>query len=160
MTDNIIFEIFIYYFLQENNFKILNNLKLICTKYNDNIKNDIYYQRKKSAYLLHNTIKKMDIDYNDISNFIYNMDKYDFKYIINNIYNIYSNADITYNNYKRTIYLYKYDNLNPLKRLPIFKKNEIKEKMKSNIMLNMALDHAEKQFSFNVAREIDDYYYF
>ena len=156
--DNLIFETFIYYILQENNFKILHNLKLTCNKYNNNIESDIYYQRKKNAYILHNTFKKIDMDYNYISDFINNMNKHDFKYMINSIYNIYSNTDITFNNYKQTIYSYKYDNLNPLKRLPVIKKNQIKQKMKSSILLNMALDHAEKQFSFNVAREIDDYY--
>ena len=154
--DNLIFETFIYYVLQENNFKILNNLRLTCSEYNDNIKNDIYYQRKKNAYLLHNTINKIDMDYNNIWDFV--KDKHDFKYMLNNIYNIYTGTDFTYTNYKQSVYSYKYDNLNPLKRLPIFKKNQIKQKMKSNIMLNMALDHAEKQFSFNIAREIDDYY--
>ncbi len=154
--DNLIFETFIYYVLQENNFKILNNLRLTCSEYNDNIKNDIYYQRKKNAYLLHNTINKIDMDYNNIWDFV--KDKHDFKYLLNNIYNIYISTDFTYTNYKQSIYSYKYDNLNPLKRLPIFRKNQIKQKMKSSIMLNMALDHAEKQFSFNIAREIDDYY--
>tara|TARA_B100001094_G_scaffold303147_1_gene331020 strand:- start:501 stop:971 length:471 start_codon:yes stop_codon:yes gene_type:complete len=156
MMDNLIFETFIYYVLQENNFKILNNLRLTCSEYNDNIKNDIYYQRKKNAYLLHNTINKIDMDYNNIWDFV--KDKHDFKYLLNNIYNIYISTDFTYTNYKQSIYSYKYDNLNPLKRLPIFRKNQIKQKMKSSIMLNMALDHAEKQFSFNIAREIDDYY--
>lgn len=154
--DNLIFETFIYYVLQENNFKILNNLRLTCSEYNDNIKNDIYYQRKKNAYLLHNTINKIDMDYNNIWDFV--KDKHDFKYMLNNIYNIYTSTDFTYTNYKQSVYSYKYDNLNPLKRLPIFKKNQIKQKMKTSIMLNMALDHAEKQFSFNIAREIDDYY--
>lgn len=156
MMDNLIFETFIYYVLQENNFKILNNLRLTCSEYNDNIKNDIYYQRKKNAYLLHNTINKIDMDYNNIWDFV--KDKHDFKYMLNNIYNIYTSTDFTYTNYKQSVYSYKYDNLNPLKRLPIFRKNQIKQKMKSSIMLNMALDHAEKQFSFNIAREIDDYY--
>jgi hypothetical protein len=156
MMDNLIFETFIYYVLQENNFKILNNLRLTCSEYNDNIKNDIYYQRKKNAYLLHNTINKIDMDYNNIWDFV--KDKHDFKYMLNNIYNIYTSTDFTYTNYKQSVYSYKYDNLNPLKRLPIFKKNQIKQKMKTSIMLNMALDHAEKQFSFNIAREIDDYY--
>ena len=156
MMDNLIFETFIYYVLQENNFKILNNLRLTCSEYNNNIKNDIYYQRKKNAYLLHNTINKIDMDYNNIWDFV--KDKHDFKYMLNNIYNIYTSTDFTYTNYKQSVYSYKYDNLNPLKRLPIFKKNQIKQKMKSSIMLNMALDHAEKQFSFNIAREIDDYY--
>ena len=154
--DNLIFETFIYYVLQENNFKILNNLRLTCSEYNNNIKNDIYYQRKKNAYLLHNTINKIDMDYNNIWDFI--NDKHDFKYMLNNIYNIYTSTDFTYTNYKQTIYSYKYDKLDPLKRLSIFKINQIKQKMKSNIMLNMALDHAQKQFSFNIAREIDDYY--
>lgn len=156
MLNNLIFETFIYYVLQENNFKILNNLKLTCNKSNNNIKNDIYYKRKKNAYLLHNTISKIDMNYNDIYDFI--SFKQDFKYMLNNIYNIYTCTDVTYNNYKQSIYSYKYDKLDPLKRLPIFKKNQIKQKMKSRIMLNMALDHGEKQFSFNVAREIDDYY--
>ena len=96
------------------------------------------------------------MNYNDIYDFI--SFKQDFKYMLNNIYNIYTCTDVTYNNYKQSIYSYKYDKLDPLKRLPIFKKNQIKQKMKSRIMLNMALDHGEKQFSFNVAREIDDYY--
>tara|TARA_B100000035_G_scaffold315420_1_gene335990 strand:- start:4501 stop:4971 length:471 start_codon:yes stop_codon:yes gene_type:complete len=156
MIDNLIFETFIYYVLQENNFKILSNLRLTCSEYNDNIKNDIYYQRKKNAYLLHNTINKIDMDCNNIWDFV--SDKHDFKYMLNNIYNIYTSSDFTYTNYKQSIHSYKYDNLNPLKRLPIFRKNQIKQKMKSSIMLNMALDHAEKQFSFNIAREIDDYY--
>lgn len=156
MMDNLIFETFIYYVLQENNFKILNNLKLTCSKFNNNIKEDSYFKRKKNAYLLHNSIKKIDMDYNDIYHFV--KDKHDFKYLLNNIYNIYTSTDLTYNNYKQSISFYKYDNLNPLKRLSIFKKNQIKEKMKTNIMLNMALDHAEKEFSFNLAREIDDYY--
>ena len=42
MLNNLIFETFIYYVLQENNFKILNNLKLTCNKSNNNIKNNIY----------------------------------------------------------------------------------------------------------------------
>ena len=156
MFDNLIFETFIYYVLQENNFKILNNLRLTCNECNNNIKNDIYYQRKKNAHLLNNVINKIDMDYNDIYDVI--SFKQDFKYMLNNIYNIYSGTDLSYNNYKQSIYSYKYDKLDPLKRLPIFKKNQIKQKMKTSIMLNMALDHGEKQFSFNVAREIDDYY--
>lgn len=160
MLDNLIFETFIYYVLHKNNLKILSNLKLTCNQYNNNIKNDIYYQRKKNAYLLNNVLNKIDMDYNDIWDFI--KDKHDLKYMLNNIYNIYTCTDFTYNNYKQNVYsnklYYNYDKLDPLKRLPIFKKNQIKQKMKSNIMLNMALDHGEKQFSFNLAREIDDYY--
>ena len=124
--DNLIFETFIYYVLQENNFKILNNLKLTCSEYNNNIKNDIYYQRKKNAYLLYNSIMKIDMDYNNMWDFV--KDKHDFKYLLNNIYNIYSGTDFTYTKYKQSVYFYKYDNLNPLKRLPIFKKNQIKKK--------------------------------
>ena len=156
MFDYLIFETFIYYVLQENNFKILNNIRLTCNKCNNNIKNDIYFKRKKNAYLLNNVLSKIDMDYNDIYDYI--SFKQDFKYMLNNIYNIYTCTDFTYNNYKQSLYSYKYDKLDPLKRLPIFKKNQIKQKMKSSIMLNMALDHGEKQFSFNVAREIDDYY--
>ena len=156
MLDNLIFETFIYYVLQENSFNILNNLRLTCNKCNNSIKNDIYFKRKKNAYLLNNVLSKIDMNYNDIYDVI-NF-KQDFKYILYNIYNIYSGTDFTYNKYKQSIYSYKYDKLDPLQRLPIFKKNEIKQKMKSNIMLNMALDHGEKEFSFNVAREIDDYY--
>ena len=116
----------------------------------------IFILNVKNAYLLNNVLSKIDMNYNDIYDFINN--KHDYKYMLNNIYNIYSGTDFTYNKYKQIMYYYKYDKLHPLKRLPIFKKNEIKQKMKSSIMLNMALDHGEKQFSFNVAREIDDYY--
>ena len=141
MLDNLIFETFIYYVLQENSFNILNNLRLTCNKCNNNIKNDIYFKRKKNAYLLNNVLSKIDMNYNDIYDFINN--KHDYKYMLNNIYNIYSGTDFTYNKYKQSMYSYKYDKLHPLKRLPIFKKNEIKQKMKSSIMLNMALDHGE-----------------
>ena len=156
MLHNLIFETFIYYILQENNFKILSNLKLTCIEYNNNIKNDIYYKRKKNAYLLNNVLRKNDMNYIAICDFI--RFKQDFKYMLNSIYNIYTSTDVTYNKYKQSINSYKYDKLDPLKRLPIFKKNQIKQKMKSSIMLNMALDHAEKRFSFNAAREIHDYY--
>jgi hypothetical protein len=159
MLDNLIFETFIYYVLQENDFKILNNLRITCNQYNINIKNDIYYQRKKNAYLLNNVLSKIDMDYNNIYYFVKN--KHDLKYMLNNIYNIYTCTDFMYNNYKNNykqiLYSYKYDKLDPLKRLPIFKKNQIKEKMKNSIMLNMALDHGEKQYNFNVAREIYDF---
>ena len=35
---------------------------------------------------------------------------------------------------------------------------QIKDQMKKSILLNMALDHAEKDFSFKISREIDDFY--
>ena len=154
MLNNVIFEIFIYYVLQENNFKILNNLRLTCNEYNNIIENDIYYQRKKNAYLLHNTLNKLYLEF-----IIYDFVDYKhLKYMLNNIYNIYTNNAITYTNYKFKLNFYKYDNLNPLKYLPIFKKNQIKERMNSRILLNMALDHAEKEISYNLVREIYEYY--
>lgn len=156
MFDNIIFETFIYYVLQENNFKILNTCKLLCNEYNNVIKNDVYFQRKKNAYLLNNVLSKFDMDFNSIFDFI--SCNHDFKYMLNNIYNIYTCNDFTYNNYKQSLYFYKYDILDPLKRLPIFKKNQIKQRMEESIVLKLALDHADKNYSFNLSREIDDYY--
>ena len=157
MLNNIIFEIFIYYLSQNNSFIILNNLKLLCNTYNNNIKNDIYYIRKKSAYLLNKIlIKELDNSFYNIYDFL--DQHYDFKYILNSIFNIYTEGDFTYNNYIKNLYKYKDDKIDPLKRLPLFKKNETKNRMKNSLRLNMALDHAEKNYSFNIAREIDEYY--
>ena len=157
MLNNIIFEIFLYYLLQNNSFNILNNLKLTCNTYNDIIKNDIYYIRKKSAYLLNKVlIKELDSNFYNIYDFLDQY--YDYKYILNSIFNIYTEGDFTYNHFINNCSKYKQDKLNPFKRLPLFKKNEIINRMNNSIVLNMALDHAEKKYSFDIAREIDEYY--
>ena len=159
MMNNIDFEIFIYYLLQNNSFNILNNLKLTCNTYNNIIKNDVYFIRKKNAYLLNKVISKIDINFNILLKHDDYFDHYyDYKYLLNSIFNIYTKNDITYKNYIKTFSQYKNDKLDPLKRIPHFKKIEIKERKQTSIMLNMALDHAEKQYSFNIAKEIDEYY--
>ena len=157
MLNNIIFEIFVYYLLQNNSFIILNKMNLTCKTYNNIIKNDIYYNRKKSAYLLNEIlINKLNSIFYNIYDFL---DKhYDYKYILNSIFNIYIYDDLSYNNYIKNLLQYKNDKLNPFNRLPLFKKTEIKNRMNESIILNMALDHAEKNYSFNIAKEIDEYY--
>ena len=148
MFDNIILELFIYYALQNNKFKILNNLRLLCNECNNSIKNDIYFNRKKNGYLLNNILNNININYYPIDVFIQNKDH--LKYIFNNIYNIYISTDFMSNNYKKNIVFYKYDKLNPLKNLPIFKKSQIKQRMKQSIYLNMALDHADKEVNIDL----------
>lgn len=49
---------------------------------------------------------------------------------------------------------YKRDTLNPLKNLRYFKYEEIKKLKKNNIVLQLALDHAEKPDKLNRVREL------
>lgn len=49
---------------------------------------------------------------------------------------------------------YKKDTLNPLKNLRYFKYEEIKKLKKNNIVLQLALDHAEKPDKLNRVREL------
>lgn len=49
---------------------------------------------------------------------------------------------------------YKKDTLNPLKNLRYFKYEEIKNLKKNNIVLQLALDHAEKPDKLNRVREL------
>lgn len=161
MFNNIVFEIFIYYLLNIkddykstiNGLKILNSLKLVSILCNNNIKNDIYYNRKKNAYMLCSIISKIDIEYNSIDEFI--EDKFGFKYILTSIFNIYCKLDFTYAQYRKQIYSYKNDKLNPLKRLPLHRKNQIQKMIQESINLSMALHHAEKIYSVKLVREIE-----
>lgn len=49
---------------------------------------------------------------------------------------------------------YRKDRLNPLKNLRYFKYEEIKKLKKNNIVLQLALDHAEKPDKLNRVREL------
>ena len=49
---------------------------------------------------------------------------------------------------------YKNDKVNPLKHIRYFRYEQIKERKKNNITLQLALDHAEKPDNLNKIREI------
>ena len=159
--DHIVFECFIFYALDNNNLKMINNLRNVCNEYKMIIDNNIYYKRKKSAYLLSYTFYKLEMNIGEDKSVLNNdfiENKHDFKYILNSIYNYSVGDDFTYTNYKKNLNDYKYDKFNPLKRMRQWTYCLYKQKMNISINLNMALMHAEKPYSIAKAREIDDYF--
>tara|TARA_B100000989_G_C19243644_1_gene345098 strand:- start:43 stop:522 length:480 start_codon:yes stop_codon:yes gene_type:complete len=156
IVDYLIFEIIFYSIISNNNFRLLADLRCVSKQIKNTIDNDRFYIRKKYAFILKIVIDKIDIRMYDIMGDYYNNN--DFKYLLNCFYNIATDNDITYNKYIQSIELYKKDRLDPLKRLPEFKYHEIKQRMKSSIMLKLALMHAGYEYSFAKAREIDDFY--
>ena len=85
------------------------------------------------------------------------LNKADYKYTINSIYNIGTSNDYTYIHYKYKILDYRNDKFHPVKGLRLFKYFQFKKQINASIHLNMALDHAEKPYSIMKARAIDDY---
>lgn len=82
----------------------------------------------------------------------------DFKYLLNCIFDIYTELDISYDYYIKNCGNYKNDPLNTFRRLKFISYIKIKRRMKQSIYLNIALDHAEKNYSLAKSRELEDYY--
>ena len=151
-----IFDIVSYYIISKKDFYLICNLRNVSIKFKEIIDNDILFVRKKYAYILNNVINKFGLTFNEIWEIIDH--KNDFKYLMNCIYNIYTENDFSYFKNDYINKFNKSDKLNPLKNLPSFKYYQIKERMKNSILLNIALIHADYFYSIKKAREIDDYY--
>ncbi len=118
-------------YLYENNYQIK---KMIC----------VNYLNKKLHVLLETGI----IEYtNDIKNAL------EYSELIKILTSIlYNNIDPQETVYERLEY--RKDRLNPLKNLRYFKYEEIKKLKQNSIVLQMALDHAEKPDKLNRVREL------
>jgi len=152
----LIFDIISYFIISNNDLDLIKNLRCVSSQFKNKIDSDKLYIRKKYAFILTNVISKIGLPLNDYFEII--DDKNDYKYILNIIYNIYTKNDSTYFKYHYANKFNKFDKLNPLRNIPIFKSFQIKQRMKNSILLNMALTHAEYYYSIKKARELDDYY--
>ncbi len=174
LSDNnhLLFTILTDYCIFNNDFKTINSLNKLDKTINLLIATNELFIKKKSSRLLINIFLKNGYDYQEVidiitpTNTIFNTNKKDndnikdFNSILRSFYDTYYNENYHFTHYIKTFNEYKKDKLNPMKRLPgiIYKRIEI-EKTKS-INLNMALDHAEKKYSLNKAREIGEHYEF
>jgi len=152
----LVFDMVLSYLISNNKYNNLAYLRVINLDFKNYIDNNILYQRKKIAFMLTKVIDNFQIDFNSLTEIITN--KQDFKYMLNCIYNIGSSTDFTFDYHKKSLMDYNVDELNPLKRIRIFKYIQIKKKMKTSIMLNLAISHAEKPYSIAKTRELCDFY--
>ena len=155
IMDYNIFDIVSYYIISKNHFSLINNLRNVSIKFKKIIDNDKLFVRKKYAYILNNVLNQFDLTLDELWELIEN--KSDYKYILNCIFNIYTKNDFTYYKHDYVNKFNKYDKLNPLKNLPLFKYYQIKQRIEKSILLNMALIHADYFYSIKKAKEIDDY---
>lgn len=148
----LVFDLFLSYLISNNKYNNLAYLRRINLDFKSYIDNNILYQRKKYAFMLTKVIDNFQIDFNSLTEIITN--KQDFKYMLTCIYNIGSSCDFTFHYYKRSLMDYNVDKFHPLKKMRFFKYIEIKKKMKTSIMLNLALSHAEKPYSIAKTKEL------
>lgn len=170
LTDFLLKEIFISYLLNNNDFTKIKTLTSLCNNNNLYIKNDIMYKRKKSASLLCKLFPDNGFDLYTLNelltptNTVINTNSIDSDVIKEFNTCLRTLFDSNYlNNYGYKLYIkylldYRNDKFNPLKNIRKFKYHQIKQQISSSIMLNLALDHAEKPFSISKIREIDDYF--
>jgi len=157
--DSIILELLCEYSLQQNNIVLLTNLCEVSLETNLFLSSHNIYKKKKSAYLLQKVVKSLELDYLDVQEIIDS--KRTFNYILNAFYsasnNNYDYIDASIKTYKRSVFDYKVDRLNPFRRLKLFKKKEFTTRMQNNITLNIALMHADMPYYFAKANELSEY---
>ena len=159
-------DIFTNYLIVNNLFNYLSIFK-INKETKTIIDNNLLFQRKKSVILLNKLLSSNGYDYNIISglltptNGVLNTDKVDldcrnhFTDVLGSIIDLYFNGcDKEYEKYKKNFYNYKNDCLDPFCRLKNFWRNKIKNRMKESILLNMALSHADYEYSIIKGREL------
>lgn len=150
----------VFDYITANNFNLyfqenyIKNLRYSNKEFNNWIKENKLYSRKKSAYLLTKTF--IGIGYHNINNIL--VDSYDLKYIFNSldVYGSYG-RDPGYEYYLNSLSNYKTDPFNPLKSLRLFTKIHYDKSMKKSIYLNLALSHADKPPYYLRLKEIDGY---
>lgn len=155
----IIFELVIEYLLQKNDLFLLKNFNEVNLETHTILSMHNSYKKRKSAYLLNKVIRSLEIENCDIDEMI--NDKRTFNYILNTFYSAsntnYEYIDLSIRPYKSMILNYKTDRLNPFRKLKLFKVKEFKIRMERNIMLNMALSHADFPYSHMKARELSEF---
>lgn len=157
--DTIIIELLCEYTLQQNNIVLLTNLCQVSLETNLFLSSHNIYKKKKSAYLLQKVVKSLELDSIDMQQIIEG--KRTFNYILNAFYsasnNNYDYIDASIKTYKRSVFDYKIDRLNPFRRLKLFKMREFRRRMENNMTLNMALMHADMPYYFAKANELSEY---
>ena len=157
--ESIIIELVCEYLLQQNNIVLLTNLCEVSYETKMYLFLHNIYKKKKSAYLLQKVVKSLELDSADMQEII--EDKRTFNYILNAFYcasnNNYCYVDASIKTYKRSVFDYRTDRLNPFRRLKLFKLKEFRRRMENNMTLNMALMHADMPYYFAKARELSEY---
>lgn len=159
-------ELIISYYLDNNELKKIQSLKLLNNDFKNIINLNTLFKRKKSAYLLNICMKNIVKNYNG-NIYLLKYDKifchewlFEYKCLLNNIFDdAYCCKNIAYELYLKNFESYKQDKLDPLKRLRLFKYYDYKFRCESSMIFSMALHHAEKQYSYNKSRELEDYYF-
>lgn len=157
--ESIILQLLSEYLLQQNNMVLLTNLCEVSYETKMYLFLHNIYKKKKSAYFLQKVVKSLDLDFPDIQEIIDS--KRTFNYILNAFYsatnNNYCYVDASIKTYKRSVFDYREDRLNPFRRLKLFKMREFRKRMENNMTLNMALMHADMPYYFAKANEISEY---
>ena len=157
--ESIIIELVCEYLLQQNNIVLLTNLCEVSYETKMYLFLHNIYKKKKSAYLLQKVVKSLELDSADMQEIIEG--KRTFNYILNAFYcasnNNYCYVDSSIKIYKRSVFDYRTDRLNPFRRLKLFKLKEFRRRMENNMTLNMALMHADMPYYFAKARELSEY---
>ena len=157
--DYIIIELVSEYLLEKNNIVLLTNLYEVSFEIKMFLFSHHIYKKKKAAFLLNKTIKSLELDIASIQ--LFYQEKRIFKYILNAFYSS-SNTNYLYidqsiNTYNLHVFNHKTDYLNPFRRLKLFKRNEFKQRMQNNIILNLALMHADLSYSHAKANIMSEY---
>ena len=157
--ESIILQLLSEYLLEQNNMVLLTNLCEVSYETKMYLFLHNIYKKKKSAYLLQKVVKSLELDSADMQEIIDS--KRTFNYILNAFYcasnNNYCYVDASIKTYKRSVFDYREDRLNPFRRLKLFKMREFRTRMENNMTLNMALMHADMPYYFAKARELSEY---
>jgi hypothetical protein len=114
------------------------------------------FERKKSAYLLSGVIDELGEEIDKC--YIQEIDFFQHKYYLQYIFNNYTGIDTSYKIYKKNVHAYKLDPLDPFRNMKYIWRARFKKQMSRSIVLNMAMDHAEKKTSINFLRELAEFY--
>lgn len=157
--ESIILQLLSEYLLEQNNIVLLTNLCEVSYETKMYLFLHNIYKKKKAGYLLQKVVKSLELDYLDIEQIIDS--KRTFNYILNAFYsatnNNYCYVDSSIKTYKRSVFDYREDRLNPFRRLKLFKMKEFRTCMENNMTLNLALMHADMPYSNAKARELSEY---
>ena len=162
----LLYDIFTNYLIENNLFNIISMLRVVNKENKTIVDNNQLFQRKKSALLLQKIFNDAGYEYYNIlelltpTNGVLNTNKVDldciyyFSDTLASIIDFYFyGCDKEYEKYKNKFYNYKDDSLDPFCRLKKFWRNKIKDRMKQSILLNMALSHADYDYSNLKGRE-------
>jgi hypothetical protein len=174
----LIFDLLLTYLISNGYLNIIDNkIKLLSNFHKNYLFEFTNYIKIKSLYLLNKHIKNLSnngftysdlktlFEINDIPNYDNKNNiielRRDYKSFLSLFFDFYFHNYDSYNNYKKKAHLYKFDQFDPLKRLSVFKRKEIYNRMKYSINLNLALANADYyNNSFIKARELDEYWEF